>query len=41
MKLFLFGFESNNAGIMAPAFALSKDGIEQQFAVNHLGMFHM
>lgn len=29
----------NNAGIMAPPFTLSKDGIEQQFAVNHLGPF--
>ncbi|KAK1374829.1 short-chain dehydrogenase TIC 32, chloroplastic-like [Heracleum sosnowskyi] len=29
----------NNAGINAPPFALSEDGIEQQFAVNHLGPF--
>jgi len=29
----------NNAGIMSPPFTLSKDGIEQQFAVNHLGPF--
>ncbi|KAL1825133.1 hypothetical protein ACET3Z_011911 [Daucus carota] len=29
----------NNAGIMAPPFTLSKDNIEQQFAVNHLGPF--
>lgn len=25
---------------MAPPFTLSKDNIEQQFAVNHLGMLH-
>ncbi|KAL8101881.1 hypothetical protein AgCh_033688 [Apium graveolens] len=31
----------NNAGIMAPPFTLSKDNIEQQFAVNHLGPFHL
>ncbi|MEI4889691.1 SDR family NAD(P)-dependent oxidoreductase, partial [Klebsiella pneumoniae] len=29
----------NNAGIMAPPFTLSKDNVEQQFAVNHLGPF--
>jgi len=29
----------NNAGIMSPPFTLSKDNIEQQFAVNHLGPF--
>ncbi|KAL8119680.1 short-chain dehydrogenase TIC 32, chloroplastic-like [Apium graveolens] len=29
----------NNAGIMSPPFTLSKDNIEQQFAVNHLGAF--
>ncbi|KAL6558718.1 Short-chain dehydrogenase TIC 32, chloroplastic [Orobanche minor] len=29
----------NNAGIMAPPFTHSKDNIEQQFAVNHLGPF--
>jgi len=29
----------NNAGMMAPPFTLSKDNIEQQFAVNHLGPF--
>uniref|UniRef100_A0A175YHK6 Protein kinase domain-containing protein n=1 Tax=Daucus carota subsp. sativus TaxID=79200 RepID=A0A175YHK6_DAUCS len=29
----------NNAGVMAPPFTLSKDNIEQQFAVNHLGPF--
>ncbi|KAL8170419.1 hypothetical protein V2J09_022223, partial [Rumex salicifolius] len=29
----------NNAGVMACPFALSKDGIEQQFATNHLGHF--
>lgn len=29
----------NNAGINAPPFGLSEDGIEQQFAVNHLGPF--
>ena len=31
--------DRNNAGIMAPPFTLSKDNIEQQFAVNHLGPF--
>lgn len=29
----------NNAGIMATPFKLSKDGIEMQFATNHLGHF--
>ncbi|XP_066389595.1 short-chain dehydrogenase TIC 32, chloroplastic-like [Miscanthus floridulus] len=29
----------NNAGVMAIPFALSKDGIEMQFATNHLGHF--
>lgn len=29
----------NNAGINAPPFTLSEDGIEQQFAVNHLSPF--
>ncbi|KAJ3351834.1 hypothetical protein HDU83_008560 [Entophlyctis luteolus] len=29
----------NNAGIMAAPFALSKDGIEDQFATNHVGHF--
>ncbi|XP_063942211.1 short-chain dehydrogenase TIC 32, chloroplastic isoform X4 [Daucus carota subsp. sativus] len=29
----------NNAGMMSPPFTLSKDNIEQQFAVNHLGPF--
>ncbi|KAF5726976.1 putative short-chain dehydrogenase [Tripterygium wilfordii] len=29
----------NNAGIMATPFTLSQDGIEQQFATNHLGHF--
>jgi NAD(P)-dependent dehydrogenase (short-subunit alcohol dehydrogenase family) len=29
----------NNAGIMAPPFELSKDGIESQFATNHVGHF--
>uniref|UniRef100_A0A453HIL2 WW domain-containing oxidoreductase n=1 Tax=Aegilops tauschii subsp. strangulata TaxID=200361 RepID=A0A453HIL2_AEGTS len=29
----------NNAGIMACPFQLSKDGIELQFATNHLGMY--
>lgn len=31
----------NNAGIMGKAYALSDDGIEQHFAVNHLGHFHL
>ncbi|XP_071689921.1 short-chain dehydrogenase TIC 32, chloroplastic-like isoform X1 [Rutidosis leptorrhynchoides] len=30
-----------NAGIMAPPFSLSKDGIESQFATNYLGHFHL
>ncbi|KAG0208558.1 hypothetical protein BGX33_006188, partial [Mortierella sp. NVP41] len=29
----------NNGGIMTSPFALSADGIEQQFAVNHMGHF--
>ncbi|KAK9147472.1 hypothetical protein Scep_006229 [Stephania cephalantha] len=29
----------NNAGILAPPFKLSQDGIELQFATNHLGHF--
>lgn len=29
----------NNAGIMACPYALSKDGIESQFATNHIGHF--
>jgi NAD(P)-dependent dehydrogenase (short-subunit alcohol dehydrogenase family) len=29
----------NNAGIMACPFALSVDGIESQFATNHVGHF--
>ncbi|KAL1828371.1 short-chain dehydrogenase TIC 32, chloroplastic [Daucus carota subsp. sativus] len=29
----------NNAGINGPPFSISEDGIEQQFAVNHLGRF--
>uniref|UniRef100_A0A453GZA2 Uncharacterized protein n=1 Tax=Aegilops tauschii subsp. strangulata TaxID=200361 RepID=A0A453GZA2_AEGTS len=28
----------NNAGVMATPFSLSKDGIEMQFATNHVGM---
>lgn len=31
----------NNAGVMACPFALSDDEIEMQFAVNHLGHFHL
>ncbi|KAL3623053.1 Short-chain dehydrogenase TIC 32 B, chloroplastic [Castilleja foliolosa] len=31
----------NNAGIMFCPFELSKDGIEMQFATNHLGHFHL
>ena len=31
----------NNAGIMASPFALSKDGVEAQFATNHLGHFFL
>lgn len=33
-------FQSNNAGIMAAPFMLSKDNIEMQFATNHVGMFN-
>lgn len=33
-------FQSNNAGIMASPFMLSKDNIEMQFATNHVGMFN-
>uniref|UniRef100_A0A453GY48 WW domain-containing oxidoreductase n=1 Tax=Aegilops tauschii subsp. strangulata TaxID=200361 RepID=A0A453GY48_AEGTS len=29
----------NNAGVMATPFSLSKDGIEMQFATNHVGHF--
>ncbi|KAK6794500.1 hypothetical protein RDI58_007953 [Solanum bulbocastanum] len=32
-------WQSNNAGIMATPFALSKDKIELQFATNHVGHF--
>ncbi|TVU10587.1 hypothetical protein EJB05_44129 [Eragrostis curvula] len=32
-------FPCNNAGVMAIPFALSKDGIEMQFATNHVGHF--
>ncbi|XP_008799176.2 short-chain dehydrogenase TIC 32, chloroplastic-like isoform X2 [Phoenix dactylifera] len=31
----------NNAGIMASPFQLSKDGVELQFATNHLGHFQL
>ncbi|VAH96263.1 unnamed protein product [Triticum turgidum subsp. durum] len=37
MMLSLAG--SNNAGVMATPFSLSKDGIEMQFATNHVGHF--
>lgn len=30
-------FFSNNAGVMATPFMLSQDGIELQFATNHIG----
>ncbi|KAI7743095.1 hypothetical protein M8C21_013589 [Ambrosia artemisiifolia] len=30
-----------NAGVMAPPFSLSKDGVESQFATNYLGHFHL
>jgi hypothetical protein len=30
---------SNNAGVMAIPFALSKDGIEMQFATNYVGTY--
>lgn len=33
-----FSAVSNNAGVMAPPFMLSKDNIEMQFATNHLGI---
>lgn len=32
-----YAFISNNAGIMATPFMLSKDNIELQFATNHIG----
>lgn len=35
----VFSTVSNNAGVMAPPFKLSKDNIELQFATNHLGIF--
>ncbi|KAI8540504.1 hypothetical protein RHMOL_Rhmol09G0268800 [Rhododendron molle] len=38
-KAILFIVASNNAGIMATPFMLSKDKIELQFATNHLGHF--
>ena len=31
----------NNAGIMACPYQLSEDGIELQFATNHVGQYHM
>ncbi|KAL5710958.1 NADP-retinol dehydrogenase [Ranunculus cassubicifolius] len=31
----------NNAGIMSCPYALSEDGVEMQFATNHLGPFHL
>lgn len=31
-------WNSNNAGVMATPFMLSQDGIEIQFATNHVGM---
>ncbi|RUS18907.1 hypothetical protein BC937DRAFT_88179 [Endogone sp. FLAS-F59071] len=31
----------NNAGVMAPPFSLSADGIESQFATNHIGHFYL
>ncbi|KAK9181809.1 hypothetical protein WN944_024948 [Citrus x changshan-huyou] len=34
-----YAFRSNNAGIMATPFMLSKDNIELQFATNHIGHF--
>ncbi|KAJ0818727.1 putative very-long-chain 3-oxoacyl-CoA reductase [Helianthus annuus] len=38
-RSYIFTVESNNAGVMAPLFTLSKDKIELQFATNHLGHF--
>lgn len=38
--LFVLYFDSNNAGVMATPFSLSKDGIELQFATNHVGRFY-
>jgi WW domain-containing oxidoreductase len=37
--LVLLYFYSNNAGVMATPFLLSEDGIELQFATNHVGRF--
>jgi len=37
-NLSVFTIKSNNAGVMATPFSLSKDGIELQFATNHIGM---
>ena len=38
---FVFFVLSNNAGVMATPFMLSKDNIELQFATNHLGTLHL
>ncbi|KAJ0663322.1 putative very-long-chain 3-oxoacyl-CoA reductase [Helianthus annuus] len=38
-RSYIFTVESNNAGVMAPPFTLSKDKIQLQFATNHLGHF--
>lgn len=36
--MFFIVIGSNNAGVMATPFSLSQDGIELQFATNHVGM---
>ncbi|KAJ6883079.1 short-chain dehydrogenase TIC 32 [Populus alba x Populus x berolinensis] len=39
LNLLIYTFVSNNAGIMATPFMLSRDNIELQFATNHVGHF--
>lgn len=37
-RFYIVTVKSNNAGVMAPPFTLSKDKIELHFATNHLGI---